>query len=128
MRITVRRIIHTAIPKFQPTPAGFNLVMPHLLQMTPFIATAHTSEPTEMQRKPMWFSECGGKFGTFGRNCHSLPSGLVSSTFLRTAKRFELSIAQMPTEPTDIDLKRIPEGASMVRHLSPRIYKIWGGM
>ena len=42
----------TAMPMFQPVPAGFSLVMPQRLHTTPFMATAQTSDPTDTDLKP----------------------------------------------------------------------------
>lgn len=110
----------TAIPRFHPTPAGFSLVIPQRRQMMPFREMAHTSAPTDTDRKPQCCSVCGGTFAALGRNCQWEPSGKVFEISFRTAKRCWLSSAQIPARPTLIALKVTPAGASTCCQASPQ--------
>jgi len=111
--------LHTAMPRFHPTPAGFSSVIPQRLQMIPLREMAHTSEPTDTERKPQCWSVCGGTLAALGRNCQWEPSGKVLEISLRTAKRCWLSSAQIPARPTLIALKVTPAGASTCCQASP---------
>lgn len=115
----------TGIPKIQPVPAGFSLVMPQRLHTWPLFATAHTSFlPTDTDRKPIAppvpASACGPSPATFGSTVQWVPSGNVEVTSRLTTRRPSASSAQTPKRPALI-CRRVapPGGASTGCHESP---------
>lgn len=107
------------MPKFHPVPAGFSLVMPHRLHTCPLLEIAHTSVPTDTDRKPTTPSACGGSLGTLASTCQCDPSGKADDISRRTANRPMLSSAQMPSRPTLICLNVTPLGGSTGCQASP---------